>query len=142
MSLTHPLYFNRRTVKADYGLSVPQGDCVGIASWAVRVSPVERRLRQPGMLFDRVNHVLCWSHKLMSAILALQRLLPALSSLWHVLHSGILLFFYFGFSALLRGSPLTLEVLTKSPWYSRPCHGALCPSATLRTSACWAWLRP
>lgn len=89
----HPLYFSRWTVKAVYGLGVPQGDCVGITSLALRVSPVERRLRQPGMLFDRVNHVLCRSHKLMSAILALQRLLPALSSLWHVLPSGILLFF-------------------------------------------------
>jgi hypothetical protein len=89
----HPLYFSRWTVKVVYRLSIPQRDCAGTAFRALRVSPVERRLRQPGMLFDRVNHVRCRSHKLMSAILALQRRLPALSSLWHVLPSGTLLLF-------------------------------------------------
>ena len=89
----HPLNFSRWTAKAVYGLSVPQRDCVGTASTAraLRVSPVEYRSHR--LPFDRVNHPRCQSHKLISAILARQRRPPVLFVLWHVLPSGILLFF-------------------------------------------------
>ena len=32
-----------------------------------------------------------------------------------------------GFQLILRSSPLTVSVVTKNPYCSHPCHGALCP---------------